>query len=101
MPAIAFAASDLGPAKSIDAPLGGRLLDLCDEIAAPVSFACRSADCGTCRVAVLRGAGLLASAGPDEMRVLALIGAKPAHRLACQVQVRAGPGRVVLRWIQD
>jgi len=77
------------------------LLDLCDEIGAPVAFACRAADCGTCRVEILEGAELLTTAFPDEARVLALFGSNPSQRLACQAHVRAGSGLIVLRWIDD
>lgn len=74
-----------------------RLLDLCDEVSAPIAFGCRSADCGLCRVEVVRGAEWLAPAGPSERDVLRRLGDRPRLRLACQVAVLAGDGDVTLR----
>jgi ferredoxin len=67
---------------------GARVIDICDSIHAPVSFSCRSANCGTCRVVVLEGAELLDPAGDDERSVLRLFASAPAERLACQLVVR-------------
>jgi ferredoxin len=85
----------------IDEPLGGRLLDLCDEAGAPVPFSCRSASCGTCRVEVLEGAGLLSPPGAHEREVLELFGDGPDRRLACVAVVLSGPGRLRLRIVSD
>jgi ferredoxin len=93
MPTIAILASPAGPAMEVEGD--GPLIDLCDEARAPVAFSCRAASCGTCRVEVLAGAGLLEPPGRDEIPLLA----SPAQRLACQAVVRPGPGLVRLRWI--
>jgi ferredoxin len=85
-------------AVAADVPEGGRLVDLCDECAAPVPFSCRSASCGTCRIDVIEGMDWLDPPGDDELEVLDLFGDDPARRrLACQVRVRAGTGRVRVR----
>ena len=42
-----------------NAPEGGRLVDFCDELRAPIPFSCRSASCGTCRMEILEGTELL------------------------------------------
>lgn len=105
MPLLEITASSLGPSVSTDAPEGGRLLDLCDELGhhegddarAPIAFSCRGASCGSCRVEVLEGTELLVAPERDERDTLALLGAPAAERLACQTVVRAGEGRVVLR----
>lgn len=77
---------------------GIRLVDLCDEKSAPVPFSCRSASCGTCRVAVLAGAELLEPPRDDELEVLDVFGDDPgATRLACQARLKAGPGLVRVR----
>jgi ferredoxin len=97
MPFIVFESSE-GIAIAADAPEGGRLVDLCDEHKAPVPFSCRSASCGTCRIDVLEGAHLLGPPGADELEVLHLFGDDPARcRLACQVRISAGSGRLRIR----
>src|ERR1017187_2549614 len=52
MPFVVFESSN-GVAIEAAAPEGGRLVDLCDEHRAPVPFSCPSANCGTCRIAIL------------------------------------------------
>ena len=87
-----------GAAVEADAPDGARMVDLCDQHDAPVPFSCRSASCGTCRVDVLEGMDLLDPPRDDELDVLDLFGDDPGHRrLACQVRVRGGSGRVRVR----
>src|SRR5262249_49614341 len=84
MPTIEILASPAGVAVAVEG--AGRLIDVCDEAHAPVEFSCRSANCGTCRVEVLAGAGLLEPPGEEELRVLASPTPRPveAQRLACQ-----------------
>jgi ferredoxin len=68
-----------------------RLLDLLDDGGGgqlPVS--CRGANCGVCRVRVLRGADLLEPALPRERETLAAAGARADERLACQLLVSSG-----------
>jgi ferredoxin len=100
MPTIDFLASAHGPAVTLDVD-GGRLLDACDDARAPVAFSCRSASCGTCRVAVLAGAELLLPPDPDEREVLAIFDAAPEERLACQAIVRPGHGLLRLGPVED
>jgi ferredoxin len=88
--------SAIGP--GVHAEAEGRLVDACDDARAPVGFSCRSARCGTCLVDVLGGRDLLAPAAAEELETLAFLGAEPGQRLACQVVVLRGPGRVRLRW---
>lgn len=99
MAEIELAESAAGPARTLIAGERARLLDLCDEARAPVRFGCRAARCTTCRVEVLAGAAELEPPGREEAELLAATGAPPGVRLACQVVVRAGPGRVHLRWL--
>lgn len=98
MPRVAIEASAFGPSVELDAPEGGRLLDLCDEARAPIPFSCRSASCGTCRVRVLAGASLLAPPSRDERETLSLFDAPLDVRLACValVEPREGLVRLVL-----
>lgn len=100
MPTLDFLAGPHGPAVTIDVD-GGRLLDACDDARAPVAFSCRSASCGTCRVAILAGAELLAPPGPDELDVLTIFAAAPGERLACRAIVRPVPGLVRLGPVED
>ncbi|WP_139167201.1 2Fe-2S iron-sulfur cluster-binding protein [Chromobacterium sphagni] len=77
---------------------GTSLASACDASGAPVPFHCRRGNCGTCRVAVLDGAEMLAVADAHERSVLAVFGlSAPAHRLACQVQMLEGAGQIRLR----
>lgn len=86
----------------VDAPEGGRLVDLCDERALPVPFNCRSASCGTCRIRVLEGADLLEEPADDELDVLEIFGDRPGEkRLACQAKLRAGQGILRIRPAED
>ncbi|MFI5297084.1 MAG: 2Fe-2S iron-sulfur cluster-binding protein [Polyangiales bacterium] len=102
MPQIVFDKSMAGPAAAIALPNGGRLVDACDEAAAPVPFSCRSCSCGTCRVDVLEGAALLAPPDAEELQVLALFDDDPTkRRLACAVIVLAADGRVRVRATDD
>jgi ferredoxin len=97
MPVVVFECPGL-PIVEVPAPLGARLLDLCDEKSAGVPFSCRSASCGTCRVDVLEGADFLEPAADEELDVLDLFGDDPKRcRLACQVRVRQGDGRLRVR----
>ena len=100
MPQIRFEASAEGPAVDVEAPDGGRLVDICDDARAPVPFSCRSASCATCRVEVLEGRELLRPAKDDELDVLAIFGSEDC-RLACQAVVEPGEGLLRLRAVED
>ncbi len=98
MPIVIFESPGGQPAVEVDAPDGGRLVDLCDDAGAPVPFSCRSASCGTCRIDVLEGIDRLEPPGDDELELLDIFGDNPGRcRLACQACVRAGPGRLRVR----
>lgn len=98
MPVVVFESPEGLPTVEVDAPEGGRLVDLCDEGGAAVPFSCRSASCGTCRIEVLEGADLLDPPADDEVELLDLFGDDPARcRLACQARLRRGPGRLRVR----
>ncbi len=97
MPIVVFEALHETPVE-VDAPAGGRLIDLCDDSRAPVPFSCRSASCGTCRVEIAEGATLLDPPGDEEAELLGVLGDDPArYRLACQARVRGVAGRVLVR----
>jgi ferredoxin len=97
MPTIFFEGNLFGEDCLVEAPEGGRLVDVCDGATAPVPFSCRSATCGTCRVEIVEGADLLDPPEPSEEDLLAILG-DPAHfRLACQARVKKGEGLVRLR----
>ena len=97
MPVVIFECPGL-PRLEVASPGGARLVDLCDEKSAGVPFSCRSASCGTCRVEVLEGADLLEPAEDDELDVLDIFGDDPTRcRLACQIRIRPGDGRLRVR----
>lgn len=76
---------------------GGRLLDACDELGAPIEFSCRSADCGTCIVEVIEGDHLVEPPSITEREGLQKLCAKEPLRLACQAVIKQGAGIVRLR----
>lgn len=101
MPTVRFVDADHELAVEADVPEGGPLVDLCDRHEAPVPFSCRSASCGTCRIDVLQGLECLAPAEDEEVDVLAIFADPPSRRLACQAQLKPGPGLVVVRAVDE
>jgi 2Fe-2S ferredoxin len=97
LPTIEFLGNSFGTTKTIEAPEGGALVDLCDEHFAPIPFSCRSASCGTCHVAVLAGKEHLVPPDPLEQDLLDLLGGQGESRLACQAVVHPGPGLIRLK----
>jgi ferredoxin len=97
LPTIEFLGNGFGAPKTVEAPEGGALVDLCDEHFAPVPFSCRSASCGTCHTEVLTGIELFTPAEPEEQELLDLLGGGETSRLACQAHVRPGPGLIRLK----
>ena len=98
MPEITFESSDGSQKKTVNAPEGGALADLCDDHAAPIPFSCRSASCATCHIEVLEGAELLLPPEEEEKDVLdAVLSKPPRFRLACCARMRSGPGKVTVR----
>jgi ferredoxin len=98
---VEFLPNELGPEASAEAEPPFALIDVCDACRAPVSFSCRSASCGTCRVEVLEGEALFEPPSEDEREVLEVFDARPSERLACRARIRAGEGLVRLRWAGD
>jgi len=102
MPIVVFEASQHGAAVTVEAPTGGALADLVDRTSAPVPFSCRSANCGTCRIAVLEGGDLLVPAADEELDILDVFAVTPdTHRLACQAKLKPGPGKLRVRAVDD
>jgi ferredoxin len=86
-----------GATRSSTVAPGTRIMDLADELEAPVTFSCRSASCGICRVHVEVGHNLLQAASDHEREVLEALGSSGAERLACQARVGSSDGVVRLR----
>ena len=78
---------------AVEAQPGDRLLDLCDDVGAPIPFSCRDASCATCLVDV-DGKGMLLAPDVNELRLLARVGAGPDQRLACQALVADADGEL-------
>ena len=106
MPTVIFERSpnDGGPALTVLVPEGGALVDTCDDHTAPVPFSCKSASCGTCRIAILEGASELLPAAEDELEVLDIFATPSApaqHRLACQAKMKPGLATLRVRAVDD
>lgn len=97
MPRVEFLESALGRAKTVEAPEGGSLVDLCDEHYAPIPFSCRSATCGTCHVIIVEGAELFEPPNDEEAELLRILRGPATSRLACQAVLKADSGVVRLR----
>jgi ferredoxin len=97
VPKIEFLESVFGAAKTIDAPEGGPLVDLCDEHYAPIPFSCRSATCGTCHVVVVEGLEHFEPPDQAEAELLGILRGPRSSRLACQAVLKAEEGLVRLR----
>ncbi len=97
MPTIEFEGTGLAGEKTVDVPEGGDLLDICDTILAPIAFSCRSASCGTCHIEVLEGIELFEPANEEEADLLDLLHGPATSRLACQAQIKPGPGLIRIR----
>lgn len=101
MPTVVFETKD-APPLVVEAPQGGSLADLCDRAEAPVPFSCRSANCGTCRVVLLEGGDLLLPPADEELDILDVFAVTPdRNRLACQAQLKPGPGKLRIRPVDD
>lgn len=101
MPTIEFEGAGLAGDKTAEAPDGGDLLDICDDVLAPIAFSCRSASCGTCHIEILEGAELLEEPNDEEEDLLDLLDGPEHSRLACQAQVKPGPGLIRIRPVQS
>ena len=74
-----------------------RLMDVCDDLGAPVPFSCRDGNCGTCAVLVDDGHALLSTCSAAEQRTLTETKAPKGARLACQTRITAERGVVKIR----
>jgi len=102
MPTVTFESSDGKITKTIAAPEGAALADLCDDHEAPIPFSCRSASCATCHIEVLEGPEGLLPPESDERDVLeAIDSAPPKFRLACCAKLKPGAGTVRVRAQND
>ena len=97
VPKVEFQGVGMARDKQVDAPEGGDLVDLCDQVLAPIPFSCRSASCGTCQVVVLEGMEFLEAPSDDERELLELLDGPDDSRLACQARVKPGPGLIRLK----
>jgi len=101
MPTIEFEGAGVAGDKTAEAPEGGGLLEICDDVLAPVAFSCRSASCGTCHILILEGADLLEDPNEDEADLLDILDGPENSRLACQARVKPGPGLIRIKPAQS
>jgi ferredoxin len=97
VPTIEFVENPLGAAKLAWVSEQAELVDVCDEVLAPIPFSCRSASCATCQIEVLEGLHLLEAPDAPEQELLEILQAPRNHRLACQVRVKCGEGKIRVR----
>lgn len=101
MPTIEFEGAGVAGDKIAEVPDGGGLLEICDDVLAPVAFSCRSASCGTCHILILEGADLLEEPNEEEADLLDILDGPENSRLACQARVRPGPGLIRIKPAQS
>lgn len=97
MPTIHFEGNMFGKTRTVEAPDGGALVDICDDTTAPVPFSCRSATCGTCRIEILQGGDLIEPREEAEADLHDILGDPESVRLACQAKLKKGPGVIRIR----
>jgi 2Fe-2S ferredoxin len=97
VPKIEFEGTSSYRVKVIDRPDGGDLLDICDEVLAPIPFSCRSASCATCEILVLEGIEWFEPPNAEEADLLEILGSREHHRIACQARIKNGSGLIRLR----
>ena len=95
MPTIVFE-PPLGESVRVESDGDEDLLDVCDEVLAPIVFSCRSTTCGTCLVAVAEGEDLLDPPGSREAMLMDELHTD-GRRFACAMRVRSGKGLLRLR----
>jgi len=69
---------------------GTRLIDLCDEIDASLSFGCTEGSCGVCELTVLMGMENLSKVTEEEENYLLEEDLANNMRLGCQLTLRKG-----------
>lgn len=85
----------------IDVSVNSRIVDVCDDNPrSEVPFSCRSASCGTCRVAVVQGGEAFPKPESDEEGVLEMFGSEPGVRLACQLRIVRETQAITLRVVE-
>jgi ferredoxin len=101
MPTLHFEGNLFGPDCQVDVAEGGRLVDVCDRVQAPVPFSCRAATCGTCRIEIVEGGELLEPREGAEAELLELLADPSNYRLACQAKIKRENGVIRLRIAGD
>ncbi len=71
----------------VQAPSGTELQAIAEAAQADLTFGCRTATCGTCRVKVEGAEGSCSAPTPEERDFLRALNAPVDQRLACQLRV--------------
>lgn len=74
--------------KTIEVPVGYKMIDMCEDHDTSILFGCRDGACGACMIKVLEGAENLSPMQDDERDFLETMAAEPHERLACQCVVK-------------
>lgn len=83
--------------QTYEVPSGTRYIDFCGKEDLPQPFGCTVGSCGTCVLAVERGAANVDLPSADERETVEMATAVPNARLGCQLVIR---GDVALRPIE-
>lgn len=75
---------------------GSKLIDVCDEIDASLSFGCTEGTCGVCELTVLDGKNNLSKVTEEEKDYLLPEDIVEGMRLGCQLKIRKG--EVAITW---
>lgn len=84
MPKVTFIADN----KSVEAPSGELLREVCQKNDLTLPFGCENGLCGTCLVAIKAGAENLTEKTAQEKETLEVLLAYDDQRLACQCKIK-------------
>jgi ferredoxin len=83
MPTITFKSDN----KQVQCNPGDMLIDICKRENASIPFSCQNGICGTCIMKVNKGMENISAIEEKEKNTLAMFGAGPQNRLACQCKI--------------
>lgn len=73
--------------KSINVPVGAKIIEVCETEETSILFGCRDGACGACMIRVLENPQHLSPMEEHERDFLETMAARDDERLACQCKV--------------